>query len=107
MVYKEFKVDSQLKDEISEGLVVVYFYTPTCGRCKMPKTIFNKLQDIFFDNNFQFKYKDFNYTNPMIDVWCFDNIVKINICNIELNIIRIEKRILLDTLCYGDGTDQK
>ena len=45
MVYKEFKVDSQLKDEISEGVVVVYFYTPTCGRCKMQKTIFNKLQD--------------------------------------------------------------
>lgn len=66
---------------------------------KKEEEFFNKLQDIFFDNNFQFKYKDFNYTNPMTDIWCFDNIVKINICNIELNIIRIEKRILLDTLC--------
>ena len=66
---------------------------------KKEEEFFNKLQDIFFDNNFQFKYKDFNYTNPMIDIWCFDNIIKINICNIELNIIRIEKRILLDTLC--------
>ena len=43
MVYKEFEKD--LKEEISEGVVVVYFYTPTCGRCKMQKTIFNKLQD--------------------------------------------------------------
>ena len=45
MVYKEFKVDSQLKDEISEGVVVVYFYTPTCGRCKMQKNIFEKFKD--------------------------------------------------------------
>ena len=43
MVYKELEKD--LKEEISEGVVVVYFYTPTCGRCKMQKTIFNKLQD--------------------------------------------------------------
>ena len=43
MVYKELEKD--LKEEISEGIVVVYFYTPTCGRCKMQKTIFNKLQD--------------------------------------------------------------
>ena len=43
MVYKELEKD--LKEEISEGVVVVYFYTPTCGRCKMQKAIFNKLQD--------------------------------------------------------------
>ena len=43
MVYKELEKD--LKEEISEGVVVVYFYTPTCGRCKMQKNIFNKLQD--------------------------------------------------------------
>ena len=43
MVYKELEKD--LKEEISEGVVVVYFYTPTCGRCKMQKIIFNKLQD--------------------------------------------------------------
>ena len=43
MVYKELEKD--LKEEISEGVVVVYFYTPTCGKCKMQKTIFNKLQD--------------------------------------------------------------
>ena len=43
MVYKE--LEKNLKEEISEGVVVVYFYTPTCGRCKMQKTIFNKLQD--------------------------------------------------------------
>ena len=43
MVYKELEKD--LKEEISEGVVIVYFYTPTCGRCKMQKTIFNKLQD--------------------------------------------------------------
>ena len=43
MVYKEFEKD--LKEEISEGVVVVYFYTPTRGKCKMQKNIFNKLQD--------------------------------------------------------------
>ena len=43
MVYKELEKD--LKEEISEGIVVVYFYTPTCGKCKMQKNIFNKLQD--------------------------------------------------------------
>ena len=43
MVYKELEKD--LKEEIYEGVVVVYFYTPTCGKCKMQKTIFNKLQD--------------------------------------------------------------
>ena len=43
MVYKELEKD--LKEEISEGVVIVYFYTPTCGRCKMQKIIFNKLQD--------------------------------------------------------------
>ena len=50
MVYKELEKD--LKEDPSEGVVVVYFYTPTCGRCKMQKTIFNKLQDKEFDSLF-------------------------------------------------------
>ena len=45
MVYKEFKVDSQLKDEITDGTVIFYFYTSTCGRCKMQKNIFEKFKD--------------------------------------------------------------
>ena len=45
MVYKELEVESQLKDEITEETIIVYFYTPTCGKCKMQKSIFNKLQD--------------------------------------------------------------
>lgn len=46
MVYQEFKGSLEsLKEELKENIVVIYFYTPTCGKCKMQKNIFNTFQD--------------------------------------------------------------
>lgn len=46
MVYQEFKGSLEsLKEELKENIVVIYFYTPTCGKCKMQKNIFNAFQD--------------------------------------------------------------